>query len=150
MTSSGIPGPVSNIAISIMSSAALALEAISSRCGRVGHGVECVSKQVDQNLLDLDPINQHLIVLRVEIEAKLDALFAGAGKPERARFFNQLGKAFNALLRFSARNEVAKTPNDLPGPQRLFGGTIQGSLNLRSVRIGDCQPATGANPSCNC
>ena len=54
------------------------------------HGLECIAKQINQNLLDLDAIHQHGIVRRIEIKAKLDALLAGAGKPEGAGLFDQL------------------------------------------------------------
>ena len=61
-----------------MSSAALALEAISSRRGELRHRLQRIAKQVDQHLLDLDPVGQHQVDCRIEVEAQLHALLAGA------------------------------------------------------------------------
>ena len=99
------------------------------------HGLERVAEQVDQHLLDLDPVHQHLIVPRVQIEPKLHALLAGAGETERAGFLDQLGKAFDAFLGFSSGHEITKPPDDLPGADRLFGGTVQRAFNLCNVGI---------------
>ena len=115
-----------------MSSPTGVLDAMSSPLRGMRHGLERVAEQIDQNLLDLDPVHQHQIVLRVEIEAKLDALLAGAGETERAGFFDQFRKAFDALLGFAPRHEIAKPPDDLAGADRLFGGAIQRAFNFRS------------------
>ena len=64
---------------------------------RVCHRLERIAKQIDQNLLDLNPINQNQIVLRIEVKAKLDALFAGAGKAKRAGFFESISKDFRRV-----------------------------------------------------
>ncbi len=56
---------------------------------RLRHRLQGVAEQIDQNLLNLDPIHQDQIDLRVHIEAKLYVLFSGAGQPERARLLNQ-------------------------------------------------------------
>ena len=65
------PEPVSETAISIMSSAALVFEAISSRCVELRHRFQRVAEQIDQHLLDLDPVGQHQVARRVEVEAQL-------------------------------------------------------------------------------
>src|SRR5713226_8575748 len=72
----------------------------------------------------------------VQIEAKLDSLLAGASEAECASIFNQFRKTFDTSLGFPARNEIAKTPNDLAGANGLFGGAIQGVFQFRSVGIG--------------
>ena len=100
------------------------------------HGLERIAKQIDQHLLDLDPVYQHLIVLRIEVEAKLNALLAGAGEAERAGFLDQFGKAFDAFLGFAPGHEIAQPPDDLPGADRLFGGAVQRAFNFWGVRIG--------------
>ena len=114
------------------------------------HRLERVAKQIDQHLLDLDPVHQHQIVLRVQVEPKLHALLAGAGETERAGFLDQLGKAFDALLGFAPRHEIAKPPDDLPGADRLFGGAVQRAFNLRRCWDRRWRSADGANPSCSC
>ena len=99
------------------------------------HGLERVAKQIDQHLLDLDAVHQHQIVPRVQIEPKLHALLAGAGETERAGFFDQFGKTFDALLGFSPRHEITKPPDDLPGADRLFGSAVQRAFNLGNVGV---------------
>ena len=56
---------------------------------RDGHRFQRIAEQVDQNLLNLDPVGQHQIARRVEFEAQKHALFAGAGEPERAGLLDQ-------------------------------------------------------------
>jgi hypothetical protein len=56
---------------------------------RLRHRLEGVAEQVDQDLLNLDPIHQDQIELRIQIEAKLNVLLPGTGQTERARLFNQ-------------------------------------------------------------
>ena len=63
-------------------------------------------------------------------------MLAGAGETERAGFFDQFGKAFDAFLGFAPRHEIAKPPDDLPGADRLFGGAVQRAFNFRDVGIG--------------
>src|SRR4051794_36377174 len=74
--------------------------------------------------------------MRVQNEAKLDALLAGASKTKRAGFFNQLRKTFDAFLGFSARNEIAQSTDDLACAYRLFGGSVQRVFDFRAAGIG--------------
>src|SRR5206468_10731743 len=88
-----------------------------------------------QDLLDLDPVGENEIGLRIETEAELYVLLARAGEPERASLLDQLGQALDPLLRFAAGDEVAQAPDDLARAQRLLGGTVQRAFHLRRVRI---------------
>ena len=107
------------------------------------HRFERVAEQVDQDLLNLHPVGQHQIGLRIQIEAKLDVLFARSGKSERSRLLDQLRQAFDALFGFAARNEVAKPADDLTGAKRLLGGAVHGIFDLRLVGVG----AAGEQPA---
>jgi hypothetical protein len=45
---------------------------------RDGHRFQRIAEQVDQDLLNLDPVGKHQIARRVQVEAQKHALFAGA------------------------------------------------------------------------
>ena len=45
---------------------------------RLRHRLERIAEKIDQHLLDLDPIDQNQVEFRIEIEAQLDVLLAGA------------------------------------------------------------------------
>ena len=51
---------------------------------RGGHRLQRIAEQVDQDLLNLDPVGKHQVVRRVQVEAQKYSLLAGAGEPERA------------------------------------------------------------------
>jgi hypothetical protein len=53
------------------------------------HRFQRVAEQVDQDLLNLDPVGKHQVAGRIQVEAQEHALFAGAAEPERAGFFDQ-------------------------------------------------------------
>ena len=55
---------------------------------RDGHRFQRIAEQVDQDLLNLDPVGKHQVARRVQVEAQKHALFAGAGEPERAGLFD--------------------------------------------------------------
>src|SRR5712672_820555 len=102
----------------------------------MSHRLQRIAKQIDQNLLDLNPIHQHQVAPSVEIEAELDPLLASARETERPGLFNQLRQAFDAFFAFPPRNKIAKPPNDLAGANCLFGSAIQSTFYFRSVGIG--------------
>ena len=99
------------------------------------HRLKGIAKQVDQNLLDLDPVDQHQIELRVQTEAKLHILLAGARQTERAGLLNQLRKALDAFFRFAARDKIAKPANDLAGAERLLGSAVHGIFDLGRIGV---------------
>ena len=103
---------------------------------RLRHRLERIAKQIDQDLLDLDPVHQHQIVLRIEIEAKPHALFAGAGQAERAGLLDQLGEAFDRFSDSPRDTKLRKPPDDLAGADRLLGGAVQCAFDFRPVGIG--------------
>ena len=103
---------------------------------RDGHRFQRIAEQVDQHLLNLDPVGKHQIARRVQVEAQEHALFAGAGEPERAGLFDHFRKTLDALLGRVARDEVAQSPDDVAGADRLLGGAIERRFDLRRVGVG--------------
>ena len=103
---------------------------------RDGHRFQRIAEQVDQHLLYLDPVGKHQIVRRVQVEAQKHALFAGAGEPECAGLFDHFRKALDALLGRVAGDEVAQSPDDVAGANRLLSGAIERGFDLRRVGVG--------------
>ena len=60
----------------------------------------------------------------IELELDPDALILGADQRQRACFLDDLGNALDAPLALAARDEVAQTPDDLAGAQRLLRGFV--------------------------
>jgi hypothetical protein len=56
---------------------------------RDSHRFQRIAEQVDQDLLNLDPVGKHEVACRVQVEAQEHTLFAGAAEPKRAGFFDQ-------------------------------------------------------------
>ena len=104
--------------------------------GRTGHRFQRIAEEIDQHLLDLDPIGNHLVVGRIELEAQHKPLFASPGEPERAGFLDQLRKTFDVLLRCFACDEIAQSPDDVTGADGLFRGAVERGLDLRRVDVG--------------
>src|SRR5438034_551396 len=67
---------------------------------------------------------------RVQVEAKLHPLLAGAGETERTGLFDQFGNTFDTLFGLTSGNEITKAPDDLPGADGLFGGAVQRTQQL--------------------
>ena len=57
---------------------------------RAGHGFEGVADQVQQNLLDLYPVRQHVGGCGIERESYAHAPFLGADERQRARLLDEL------------------------------------------------------------
>ena len=38
--------------------------------GRIGHRFQRIAEEIDQNLLDLDPVGKHQVACRIELEAQ--------------------------------------------------------------------------------
>ena len=86
--------------------------------------------------MNLHAIGDDAIPCRVEIEFQQDPLFAGADQAKRRSFFDQLGDALDAPLRFAAQHEVAQAADDLAGADRLIGGSVERGLDRARVGIG--------------
>ena len=81
--------------------------------------------RLSRHLLDLNLVDEHQIVPRIESEPHPDALVLGADQRERARFLHQLGEAFDPALGLAARDEIAQPVDDLSGAQRLLGCLVE-------------------------
>ena len=75
--------------------------------------VQSVDDEIEHHLLNLHPVDEHQIHGWIEGEANANIMFARADQRKRARFFDQLGQAFDGALGFAARDEIAQPPDDV-------------------------------------
>src|SRR5262245_57060664 len=87
----------------------------------LGHRLDGVAHQVEQDLLDLHLVGQDPIGARIELESHAYALLFGSDQGQRARLLDQLAEALDAPLALAAGNEIAQPPDNPPGTQRLPG-----------------------------
>src|SRR5208282_2753979 len=107
------------------------------------HRIHGVAKQVHEDLLHLDTIDEHPIHLRVDRHLDPDAALVDADQGQRARFLDQLPDALHSPLGLAPRDEVAQMADDLARPRGLLGALHERILDRLEPRIGACleQPA---------
>src|ERR1700724_3835225 len=98
------------------------------------HGLHGIAHQVDENLLDLSPVDTHAGSMRVEAVMDLDSERPVHGQRQRARIFDHGDNVFYTLLSLAASEEITQASNDLTGPQGLFDGVAHGFSDF-SVRL---------------
>ena len=123
------------------------VETTSSRRSAVVHRLDGVADQVEQHLLDLDPVGEHQIGARIELEADPDAVLLGADQGQRARLLDQLGEALDPPLALAAADEIAQAADDLAGAQRLLGRLVERVAHHRRALVGRLSRAGAASPS---
>ena len=74
-------------------------------------------------------------MLRVQIESKLNALLAGAGKPERARFFNQFRKALHTFFGFPSRDEVTQATSAARRDLQKYAVELAVAMAEKGIRV---------------
>ena len=101
-TSLARPGPLSATAISMVSSSSNAVLTVSSRRPRPCHRLERVAHQVDEDLLDLDPIGERPRGVRVEAKTRLDAERAAPDQCKSACLLDHRDDVLDAFLGLTA------------------------------------------------
>ena len=71
------------------------------------HRFQGILHQIDQHLLNLDPVGEDHIDAGIELVADGDTAFLGADQRQRHRFLDQLRKRTDGLLGFAAGDEIA-------------------------------------------
>jgi hypothetical protein len=89
----------------------------------------------DQNLLDLNAIHEYARDSWIEAEANLHPERLGARQRQRACVLDHGSDVFDPLLGLAPCDKVAQPPNDLPGPQRLFGRLAHDFPDLAVDRV---------------
>jgi hypothetical protein len=71
------------------------------------HGFDRVSHQIQQYLLDLDPVGQDEVHPRIELKADANAALLGAHQRQSARLLDDLVEAFDPPFALAPRHEIA-------------------------------------------
>src|ERR1700730_11045112 len=79
------------------------------------HRLERVTHQIDEDLLDLNPVAKCPAVLRAEAKARSNTDRSGLGQRQAARLLDHCNNALYSSLRLTAADEVAQPTDDLPG-----------------------------------
>lgn len=88
------------------------------------HGLDRVSGQIDDDLLNLDLVHRHFGQPRVAAQLNIDVAFLGADQRERARLLDDLSEILGARLALVFSNEIAQPLNDLRRPRDLLQGVV--------------------------
>ena len=75
--------------------------------GFVLHRLDRVANEVEQNLLNLNLVRQHIVEPRSEGKTYAHALVLGADQRQRARFFDKLLDVLDAPFALAAGHEIA-------------------------------------------
>ena len=108
------------------------------------HGLARVAHQVDQDLLDLDPVGPHGLQAGGDADPGDQALLPGPDEGQRARLLDQPRDGLEPALRLAAGDELPQAADDLTGPQGLLGGLVEDLDGLRDglgIRLGQQAPA---------
>src|SRR6516165_7349281 len=90
------------------------------------HGLDGVSQQIEQHLLNLHLVDEDGIDGRVEFKPDPNTLILGSDQRQGARFLNEPFDAFDPTLAVTPRHEFAQATDDLPRAQSLIARLVQG------------------------
>ena len=95
------PPPLSSMLTRMKSGGSGAVWNCEASHRAVHHGVDCIADQVDEHLLNLDAVDEHLIGVRVELDVHFNAMLVRTDQSERIRLRDEPCKAldFAALFR---------------------------------------------------
>src|SRR5262249_56218886 len=83
------------------------------------HGLDGISEQVQQNLLNLHLVDKDEIDGGVELKPHTNALILGSDQRQGARFLNELLDAFDPTLAVPPPPQFPHPPPPLPPPHTL-------------------------------
>src|SRR5262245_14095525 len=99
------------------------------------HGIDRISYQIQQDLLNLHLVSQYKIDRWIELKLYSHALILGSDQRQRACLLDQLLDALNAPLAFATRHEIPQPPDDLPGADRLISRLIDRIAQHRGLFV---------------
>src|SRR5579862_1134009 len=82
---------------------------------RLVHGLDSVTHQIEQHLLDLHLVGKHKIDTGIKLEAYTHAPVFRTDERESAGLLHKLFDVFHSPLALTAGDEVAQAANDLTG-----------------------------------
>src|SRR5499427_4272439 len=90
------------------------------------HGLDRISQQIEQHLLNLHLVDEDGVDGRVELKPDPNTLILGSDQRQGARFLNEPFDAFDPTLAVAPRHEFAQATDDLPRAQSLIARLVQG------------------------
>src|SRR5215471_15971999 len=90
------------------------------------HGLDGISEQVQQNLLNLHLVDKDEIDGGVELKPHTNALILGSDQRQGACFLDELLDAFDPTLAVAAPHEFAQATDDLSRAQSLIARLVHG------------------------
>src|SRR5215475_358674 len=90
------------------------------------HGLDRISQQIEQHLLNLHLVDEDEIDGRVELKPHTNALIFGSDQRQGARFLDEPFDAFHPTLAVTPRHEFAQASDDLPRAQSLIARLVHG------------------------
>ena len=80
------------------------------------HAFHRVSQQIEEHLLNLNPVYEHVMIARTaKLQTDMHRLLFRSYKCQRAGLFENFVQAFDSLLGLAARQKIAQPPNNLSG-----------------------------------
>src|SRR6516162_900837 len=89
------------------------------------HGLDRISQQIEQHLLNLHLVDKDRIDGWVELKPHTNVLILGSDQRQGARFLNEPFDAFHPTLAVAPTHEFAQATDDLPRAQSLIAGLVQ-------------------------
>src|SRR5260221_2659761 len=90
------------------------------------HGLDRISQQVEQHLLNLHLVDKDEIDGRVELKPDTNALILGSDQRQGARFLNEPFDAFHPTLAIAPSHEFAQATDDLTCAPSLITRLVHG------------------------
>src|SRR6202043_989722 len=99
----------------------------------IGHRLACVSDEIDDNLLDLDPVHQHAPGIVIELKSQMHRQWSKTPLCEGARFLDHRRKNLYSSLLFIPGKELLEGTDDFTCPQCLLGSLFGDFLRDQKV-----------------
>ena len=115
----------------------------------LGHGLDGVAPEIEQDLLDLDLLGEHPGIPVGLIDGKLDAGPLGLRPEESKDGVEDQAQGRRAQIRWLLAHEVPDLPDHLPGPLRLGGDAIHHVAALLAAAAAGLEHAD-AGPGVGC
>ncbi len=90
------------------------------------HGLDSISQQIQQHLLNLHLVDKDEIDGRVELKPETHTLILGSNQRQGAGLLNELLDAFHLTVAVAPSDEFAQATDDLSRAQSLIAGLVHG------------------------
>lgn len=110
-----------------------------------GQGVERIANQIQQNLLDLDPIDEHRAHIGGDGDPASHAARAGVDRTEAACLLGEFSRFLDRPLQFAVRHELAQAMHYPPRAQGFLARSLERFVHrLRRPAFGSGEQGRGS------